>query len=70
VGDNPCLADFYGNMPQWSFHLQIFFLGHRAEQHRGPALAPESAICDRRLFEDCYIFARALRALRSLSERD
>jgi deoxyadenosine/deoxycytidine kinase len=70
VGDNPHLANFYGNMPPWSFHLQIFFLGHRPEQHRGLALAPESAFCDRSLFEDYYIFARALRALGSLSERD
>ena len=70
VADNPYLAEFYGNMAQWSFHLQIFFLGHRAEQHRGLALAPESAICDRSIFEDYYIFARALLALGNLSERD
>ena len=70
VADNPYLAEFYCNMAQWSFHLQIFFLGHRAEQHRGLALAPESAICDRSIFEDYYIFARALLALGNLSERD
>jgi deoxyadenosine/deoxycytidine kinase len=70
VGDNPYLADFYGDMAQWSFHLQIFFLGHRAEQHRTLALSPESAICDRSIFEDYYIFARALRALGNLAERD
>ena len=70
VSDNPYLADFYGNMAQWSFHLQIFFLGHRAEQHRALALAPESAICDRSIFEDYYIFARALRELGNLDERD
>src|SRR5919201_494726 len=28
VADNPYLADFYGNMNAWSFHLQIYFLGH------------------------------------------
>ena len=27
VSDNPYLPDFYGNMAQWSFHLQVFFLG-------------------------------------------
>jgi len=30
VVDNPYLADFYADMSQWSFHLQVFFLGHRA----------------------------------------
>ena len=33
VADNPYLADFYDDMRSWSFHLQIFFLGHRAEQY-------------------------------------
>jgi len=33
VADNPYLADFYADMRAWSFHLQIFFLGHRAEQY-------------------------------------
>ena len=70
VGDNPYLADFYADMAQWSFHLQVFFLGHRAEQHRALAISPESAICDRSIFEDYYIFARALRALGHLGERD
>ena len=30
VSDNPYLPDFYADMRTWSFHLQIFFLGHRA----------------------------------------
>jgi deoxyadenosine/deoxycytidine kinase len=70
VADNPYLADFYDSMAAWAFHLQVFFLGHRAEQHFALALAPESAICDRSLYEDYYIFARALRTLGNLSERD
>ncbi len=70
VSDNPYLADFYSNMAQWSFHLQVFFLGHRAEQHCALAAAPESAICDRSIYEDYYIFARALRALGNLGGRD
>jgi deoxyadenosine/deoxycytidine kinase len=70
VGDNPYLADFYADMPAWCFHLQIFFLGHRAEQHRALALSPENAICDRSIFEDYYIFARALQALGHFADRD
>jgi deoxyadenosine/deoxycytidine kinase len=70
VTDNPYLAEFYADMRQWAFHLQVFFLGHRAEQHRELALAPESAICDRSIYEDAYIFARALHHLGNLNERD
>jgi deoxyadenosine/deoxycytidine kinase len=70
VVDNPYLADFYADMRQWSFHLQVFFLGHRAQQHLALATGPESAIADRSIYEDAYIFARALRHLGNISERD
>ena len=42
VVDNPYLADFYADMRQWSFHLQVFFLGHRAQQHLELAKGPAS----------------------------
>ncbi len=70
VADNPYLADFYGDMGQWSFHLQVFFLGHRAEQHLELARDPQSAIADRSIYEDAHIFARALYHMGNLSERD
>ena len=70
VSDNPYLAEFYADMRQWSFHLQVFFLGHRAQQHRALANSPESAIADRSIYEDAYIFARALHHLGNLNERD
>lgn len=70
VTDNPYLADFYSNMAQWSFHLQVFFLGHRAEQHQKLARRPESAIADRSIYEDAHIFARVLHHMNNLSERD
>ena len=70
VADNPYLADFYGDMRQWSFHLQVFFLGHRAQQHLDLARCAESAIADRSIYEDAHIFARALYHLGNLSERD
>jgi deoxyadenosine/deoxycytidine kinase len=70
VSDNPYLADFYADMHQWSFHLQVFFLGHRAQQHLELAHCPESAIADRSIYEDAHIFARALYHLGNLSERD
>lgn len=70
VSDNPYLAEFYADMRQWSFHLQVFFLGHRAKQHLALAHSPESAIADRSIYEDAHIFARALHHLGNLSERD
>jgi len=68
VADNPYLPDFYNDMRQWSFHLQIFFLGHRAEQHRDLWDDPRSAIIDRSIYEDAFIFARALHQLSNMSE--
>ncbi|MBO9368422.1 MAG: deoxynucleoside kinase [Chloroflexi bacterium] len=70
VVDNPYLSDFYADMRTWSFHLQIFFLGHRAEQYLMAVRDPRSAILDRSIYEDAYIFARALHHLGHLSERD
>ncbi|MFP4345054.1 MAG: deoxynucleoside kinase [Anaerolineales bacterium] len=70
VADNPYLPDFYGDMRTWSFHLQVFFLGHRAEQHRRMAVHASSVIIDRSIYEDAHIFARALHEAGNMSERD
>lgn len=70
VSDNPYLPDFYANMKAWSFHLQIYFLGHRARQYLEMAGDSRSVILDRSIYEDAYIFARALHHLDNLSERD
>ena len=68
VADNPYLPDFYADMRRWSFHLQIFFLGHRAQQHLDLWKAPESAIIDRSIYEDAYIFARALQHMGNMTD--
>lgn len=70
VADNPYLPDFYRSMGDWSFHLQIYFLGHRAEQHIQLYELPESAILDRSIYEDAYIFARALHHMGNFQDRD
>ncbi|MCX7975842.1 MAG: deoxynucleoside kinase [Bellilinea sp.] len=70
VTDNPYLPDFYRDMRAWSFHLQIYFLGHRAQQHLDMWNDPRSAIIDRSIYEDAAIFARALHHLGNLNERD
>ncbi len=70
VADNPYLPDFYNSMRDWSFHLQIYFLGHRAQQHLDMWQDSQSAIIDRSIYEDAAIFARALNHLGNLNERD
>lgn len=70
VADNPYLPDFYADMRAWSFHLQIYFLGHRADQYMEAARDSRSAILDRSIYEDAYIFSRALHHMGNLSERD
>jgi deoxyadenosine/deoxycytidine kinase len=70
VADNPYLSDFYADMGLWSFHLQIFFLGHRAQQHQALSLLGHSAVIDRSIYEDAHIFARALHELGNMTERD
>jgi deoxyadenosine/deoxycytidine kinase len=70
VSDNPYLSDFYADMRSWAFHLQVFFLGHRASQYLEIANDPQSTILDRSIYEDAYIFARALYSMNNLTERD
>ena len=70
VADNPYLSDFYADMHAWSFHLQIFFLGHRADQYLEASRDARSAILDRSIYEDAHIFARALHHMGNLAERD
>ena len=70
VADNPYLADFYADMRKWAFHLQIFFLGHRAVQYLEMANDSQSVVLDRTIYEDAYIFARAAHHLGNVDERD
>jgi len=70
VADNPYLPDFYNDMRAWSFHLQIYFLGHRAEQYLEAARDPRPAILDRSIYEDAHIFSRALLHMGNMGERD
>jgi deoxyadenosine/deoxycytidine kinase len=70
VADNPYLPDFYSDMRAWSFHLQVFFLGHRADQYLEASRDARSAILDRSIYEDAHIFARALHHMGNLGERD
>ncbi len=68
VADNPYLPDFYLDMRKWSFHLQVYFLGHRAEQHQELWDDPRSAIIDRSIYEDAFIFSRALHSMGNMTD--
>jgi deoxyadenosine/deoxycytidine kinase len=68
VADNPYLPDFYKDMRQWSFHLQVYFLGHRAQQHIDLWEDERSAIVDRSIYEDAFIFSRALHGMGNMTE--
>lgn len=68
--ENPYLADFYKDMPAWSFQSQIFFLSRRLRSHRKLLDHPTSALQDRSVYEDAEIFARNLFLQSQMSERD
>ena len=75
VEGNPYLADFYEDMPRWSFNLQIYFLNSRFAQMKKiiSRLQSESAttlVQDRTIYEDAAIFARNLNQSGLMTGRD
>jgi deoxyadenosine/deoxycytidine kinase len=71
VEGNPYLAQFYGNMPKWSFHLQIFFLNSRFEQVLKIKNQGEKTIIqDRTIYEDAHIFAQNLYESGQMNQTD
>ena len=70
VAENPYLADFYDDMPTWSFHSQVFFLSHRLRSHHDLAQHPTSVIQDRSVYEDAEVFAQNLAKQGHIQPRD
>lgn len=70
VDENPYLEDFYSDMSQWSFALQIYFLGSRFRQVKEIRESGKSIIQDRTIYEDAHIFAENLNDMNLLTERD
>jgi deoxyadenosine/deoxycytidine kinase len=70
VDDNPYLEDFYEDMKEWAFHLQIYFLNSRFNQIKRIRESQTSTIQDRTIYEDAYIFAANLYKSKYLNERD
>ena len=70
VSTNPYLPNYYQDMKKWGFHLQVYFLGTRAQQYQEIVEKSGSAILDRSIYEDYYIFTQALRRMNNFSETD
>ncbi|MHA6698121.1 deoxynucleoside kinase [Chryseobacterium sp. A301] len=70
VDHNPYLEDFYADMSQWSFALQIYFLGSRFRQVKEIRESGKNIIQDRTIYEDAHIFAENLYDMSLLSQRD
>jgi deoxyadenosine/deoxycytidine kinase len=70
VEGNPYLADFYGDMERWAFHLQVYFLKSRYEQVIQIQKSNKRIIQDRTIYEDAYIFAKNLYESGVMSKND
>lgn len=68
--NNPYLADFYADMPRWSFNLQIYFLNKRFKEVVEISKSSDTIIQDRTIFEDAKIFAPNLHKMGMMSDRD
>lgn len=55
--ENPFLARFYGDMPRWSFHSQIWFLAAKMGIHAHLKDLAGAVVQDRTVWEDAEIFA-------------
>jgi deoxyadenosine/deoxycytidine kinase len=70
VDENPYLADFYRDMPPWSFHSQVFFLSRRLHQYQVITEMDGVVVQDRSVYEDAEIFAENLYRQGHMSDRD
>lgn len=67
---NPYLKDFYGDMPRWAFHSQVYFLAKKFRIHQELSESDQRVIQDRTIYEDAEIFAENLHRRRQMSKRD
>ncbi|MGN0006632.1 MAG: deoxynucleoside kinase [Alistipes sp.] len=69
--DNPYLNDFYEDMKQWAFRLQVYFLASRIKQTTDMLSdGSECVFQDRTIYEDAHIFAGNLHEMGLISSRD
>ncbi len=70
VTDNPYLADYYQDIPRWSFNLEVFFLKQRFHDLLDIVHADHTIIQDRSIYEGVYVFTANNHNMGSLSDRD
>jgi deoxyadenosine/deoxycytidine kinase len=70
VDYNPYLEDYYGNIPRWSFNLEVYFLKERFKDLLAIAKSPIPIVQDRSIFEGVHIFTACNYESGALSERD
>ncbi|MBI2027741.1 MAG: deoxynucleoside kinase [Deltaproteobacteria bacterium] len=70
VDTNPYLSDFYKDMNQWSFHLQVYFLSQRFKHQKEMMNQEGIVVQDRSIYEDVEIFAKNLYLQRKFNNRD
>lgn len=70
VDYNPYLDDYYGDIPRWSFNLEIFFLKERFKDILAISRASKTIIQDRSIYEGVYVFTAGNKDMGNLSERD
>lgn len=70
VTENPYLEDFYNDMREWAFKLQIYYLKSRFKQTVEIRKKGKTVIQDKSIYEDAYIFAPNLHSMGLMSSRD
>ena len=67
---NPYLADYYKDIPRWSYNLETYFLAQRFKDLLEISKSDEVIIQDRTILEGVYIFVANNKAMGNLSDRD
>lgn len=70
VSYNPYLADYYEDIPRWSFNLETYFLKERFKDVLEIGKSDDVIIQDRTIFEGVYIFVANNYAMGNLTDRD
>lgn len=70
VSYNPYLADYYSDIPRWSFNLETYFLKERSKDVLEIGKSSDVIIQDRTIFEGVYIFVANNYAMGNLTDRD
>lgn len=70
LDDNPYLEDFYCDMSNWSFNVEVSFLENRYRLHMEAMSKIYGSVLDRSIYEDRHVFVEASREQGILSKRD